>query len=1314
MTLGPHNELGPGTVLKEKWRLDTLLARSATSQVYAATHRNSRRFAIKIFDERAVADPERRARLVERCFLANGVPHAGAIHVLDDDETDGRVFLVMDLVDGETLHARWRREGRRLRPSQVVEIALDTLDVLAAAHAHDVIHGALGLDHVLVSRSGILKLCGFGAVGDFDPGAPSQTIPVDLASYPFVAPEQVRSNAASWTPATDVFGVAAMACTLLMGTFSLDGPPDPFRRGMPTLAAGVAAVLDRAIAFGENARYASAGEMRAALEASVSDAVRVKTGPRLADSERGRGSASGSSAGYPFHDASSDSSPSVPITIESGMPPAASTAKRATTLLAVSALDGPRAVELGERAAAARLRVEMVLDSSALILPSALAGGHEDAYEVAAFALAVARSWPDLPLSIVTGFDVLTENEAPTAIKVALSRVAALGVMPPIRLDAASARIVEPFFRVGRDADGAVLEGELASSSASRRLLGQPTSFVGRESESERLGGVVLRALSGEGARVALVTGSAGLGKSRLVEETMASIRRRVPEVDTWVAAADPIRMDAAFGLVAQLVCHAAGVSRDEPSEERARAVVERVVAAVPAGDVERVGLFMRELCGASADDVQNAELSLARRDAAVMADQMRFAFLDLLSGVTDARPLVIVVEDLQWADAASVSLLGDALALLEVRPWVIVATARTGAGEERPGSWEERSITIELPPLAPSALETMASNASGGRLSQVDIRRLVDTASGNPLLLEETIRAHDEGCYRGTRDLAAVVRERFEALDTRLKRTLSAASVFGSSFSLAGVQALLGASADGPAAGGAAEHPARVASTLEELCQRELVFARPRRRGTTEFAFRHALVREIAYEGLVRERRANAHLAAGTFLELGGERESAVLAEHFSRGNAEVQAAAWYERSATTALERSDVTRALELAERGLAYRPHDDVALSLLAVKAECHAWRAEYERATEAARRVIKSVSYDSLLFARALPTLATGLTRGGDPEGSVMLAELLLSEPSSPTDKRALSASMTTLVSYLLRVGRSDLVRLLMSRLAQMSSEPGADPATLASVESARSWCAMFAGDLAECLQRDREVVRRFAEARDLRSACRETVSIGYDFMVLGAYEEAESALGTALSTATRLGIVGVVGFAKQHLAVVHLRLGRLESAHRYAVEALEIGRASPDPVARGSMRCYLGLVLAARGDDVGAVASLREAIDLFSSTPAIRAYPTAELARILLSEGKLVEALANAETAMDVVAATGPAEEGDAVIRLAHVEALMANGRRDEAMTALGRATRRLLERADRISDAALKDSFLRRVPEHAETLALARASGLST
>jgi eukaryotic-like serine/threonine-protein kinase len=152
-----------GQVLKDKWRLDELLGVGGMASVYAATHRNASRVAVKMLHVELSLDPSIRARFQREGYLANTVGHPGAVRVLDDDVADdGSVFLVMELLEGETVLARWIRKGRTLPAEEVVSVTDQLLDVLAAAHARGTVHRDIKPENIFLTRDGLVKVLDFG------------------------------------------------------------------------------------------------------------------------------------------------------------------------------------------------------------------------------------------------------------------------------------------------------------------------------------------------------------------------------------------------------------------------------------------------------------------------------------------------------------------------------------------------------------------------------------------------------------------------------------------------------------------------------------------------------------------------------------------------------------------------------------------------------------------------------------------------------------------------------------------------------------------------------------------------------------------------------------------------------------------------------------------------------------------------------------------------------------------------------------------------------------------------------------------------
>ncbi len=275
-----------GTVLRAKWRLDGLLAEGGMGAVYAASHvRSGKRAAIKVLH--AGTSGEIAERFLREARISAILSDPGVVDVYDDDTTDdGLPYLVMELLEGETLEQRAERCGGTLGWAHLATLVDAALSTLAGAHQLGVVHRDLKPSNLFLTAGGTLKVLDFGIASlrasphDRITGAVSPT----MGTIGFMPPEQASGSWERIDARSDIWAVGATMFVLLTGRHvheatnlhkelvsALTSPAPPIKSVAPELPAPIARVVDRALQFEPERRYPSAGAMRRALLQAVAE-----------------------------------------------------------------------------------------------------------------------------------------------------------------------------------------------------------------------------------------------------------------------------------------------------------------------------------------------------------------------------------------------------------------------------------------------------------------------------------------------------------------------------------------------------------------------------------------------------------------------------------------------------------------------------------------------------------------------------------------------------------------------------------------------------------------------------------------------------------------------------------------------------------------------------------------------------------------------------------------------------------------------------------------------------------------------------------
>jgi len=422
-----------------------------------------------------------------------------------------------------------------------------------------------------------------------------------------------------------------------------------------------------------------------------------------------------------------------------------------------------------------------------------------------------------------------------------------------------------------------VLDGPLVEPV--RGIPGLHAPLIGRDRELATLRSLLDESIERGEPRLAVVYGAAGIGKSRLVWELVqdAARRQQAPRVlrGRCIAAGHGIT----YWALAEILRAAAGIRLDDPAEvvgERLRDSVSELLSGDASGhDREVIGALAVTAGITLPDD------PLARLEPRAVDDAIGRAWPRFLTALGARAPVVAVVEDLHWAGSQLVETL-TRIANRTSGPVLIVATARPEFAEAQPGfgAGVTGFTTISLRPLS----SEQSAKLVEGLLAIADLpedrrRAIVERAEGNPFFIEEIVRRLiDEGAivrdgdrWRAT-DLArsitlpdsvhALLAARIDALTAAERAVIHEASVVGKVFWPAPLHVALPTT--------------DVGAALRALEDRGLVVARPTSTiaGETEYLFRHALVRDVAYAALPRSRRARAHADVAAWTErLAGDR---------------------------------------------------------------------------------------------------------------------------------------------------------------------------------------------------------------------------------------------------------------------------------------------------------------------------------------------------------------------------------------------------------------------------------------------------------
>ena len=926
--VAPGDRIGP-------YRLGELLGEGGMGTVYRGFHELLQRpVALKRLRPDQSASYLARRRFLHEAQAAARLNHPAVVQIYDIFEHRGDDWIAMELVDGVPLSEVCR--GAALPWQQVVRIGQNVAAALAAAHAVAILHRDLKTENVLQARTGEIKVLDFGLAKDLrapDEDANLSRTRALVGTPRCLSPEQARGEPLDHR--SDLFSFGVLLYELLTSK-------SPFlEKSLWATLSNVCTQTPTAVRDLVPSVPARLGRLVESLldklpEKRPADARTV--GEILAAIER-RGGAFSSSGIEPLPFGDTGPLPQVDFdvgaTLDSSSDPYGLRLKERRQILVVSCdLEADDPEDLHEALPELERRIRSLVETRrGCFIPTpgdrlVICVGYPQAFEddprsavlLAHAMMGEAAAWgpPKIRARCGVHGGIAFTSAGPAAGPPELGalldrtlRVAARAPLGKILTDAVTFSLVagqvagEP---VAGDEGGPYYEIH-ARSGAPREaewLYESLTPAVGRDNEI-RLLQDTFRSVAEGGFQAVQICGDGGIGKTKLLTGLRAGLEA---ESLHWITlTGSPETANSPFFPMAALLGHFFEAAADLTADEQLALLQARLEELdLDPEDGELLACLAPHFSASLDDFYSTADLPPEDRRERVME-----ALTSLLAAAVEDRPVVLVFEDLHWLDPSSLQWIAALIDQQPVPSLLLILTFRPHFVPP----WGHRAeiLQLNLNPLAREAVRSLIRNMPGGaELPEAVVDGIIAKADGVPLFLEELARTVLE---TGRPDPVKIPGTLRGSLTARLDRLGSAktvaqfASVIGREFSLALLRSV------------SPLDDADLDVELKRLLEARVLFRRGagRRAG---FVFKHALLRDAAYDSLMRKDREEMHREIVGALESSHprlvKRNPEILARHCTRGGLFAAALEHWRRAAAGAAARSANIEAVSHAREGLA----------------------------------------------------------------------------------------------------------------------------------------------------------------------------------------------------------------------------------------------------------------------------------------------------------------------------------------------------------------------------------------------------------
>jgi class 3 adenylate cyclase len=844
-------------------------------------------------------------------------------------------------------------------------------------------------------------------------------------------------------------------------------------------------------------------------------------------------------------------------------------------------------------------------------------------------------------------------------------------------------------------------------------LAGVAVPLVGRATELGQLQALAAALFAGGGLRVATVLGEAGLGKSRLLAEFQDNLPPQTRLGALWYASSHLQALHQPCGLLRDLFFWHLGV-HDSDTQAQAQERFASALKPVLGAQADEHTALLGQMIGL--DYSHSPHISGILQDGRQLRARGLHAWAELMRRLSAQQPLVLVLDDLQWADDESLDALDHLVRVGAALPVVMICAARLELLQRRPAwgsSWPGHR-RIELTPLAARACESLAQ-ALTQRLDPPSppLQALLSAqTAGNPYYMEALLQMLvDTGVIRieGERwqvqddrlqglqvppTLVGVLQATLDALAAGERRCLQQASVVGAQF---WDEALAAIDAQAPAS--------LPALTLRRLAlpQEQSAFE-----GAREYAFRHHLLHQVTYGTVLKRAKRAGHARAARWLQMRStSRDAEVagqIAEHFERAGVRDQAVLYWTRAAEDASRREADSAALAHADRALALDDGHDLRRSFALQRVRAGVFRrqgqtAEHLQAIAALESLAEALDDDGLRLIAARDRMWR-LSAGGQNAEAVAIGEERLARVGDgwPADAARVHATMFVALSRLGRLDEASAHGQVGLEKARRAGNLLDEAALLNNIGVNH----LHARRLAPAREYLLQALQAYNAAGSRHGAVIVNVNLAVIAESLCQYEQSRDELLRTLQACQEIGHRAMEGLSHANLAGLFFLLGDPRAAYDSALQGVRLGQAVADRSVQATAHgaAYraahaLGLLPEALQHARSAQAAYRDMGQLTSAWDAHAAAASA-----LHAAGDSAQALAEADALLAEAAQHNDwAEAIDAPTFLYRVLAPLGDARAPGLIEAAYRALNRL---ADTFADLVPRATILRANGLHRE------------